>query len=36
MKSEIHRLEKKIRKMTKKLRGKQEFRYLDNAMTKIT
>ena len=36
MKSENHRLEKKIGKMTKKLRGKQKFRYPDNVMTKMT
>ena len=32
MKSEIYRLDKKIGKMTKKIREKQKFRYLDNVL----
>ena len=32
----IYLLDKKIEKMTKKIRGKQKFRYPDNVMTKMT
>ena len=35
MKSEIYLLDKKIRKMTKKIREKQKFRYSNNVITKM-
>ena len=35
MKSEIYLLDKKIRKMTKKIREKQKFPYSNNVMTKM-
>ena len=35
MKSEIYLLNKKIGKMTKKIREKQKFWYPDNVMTKM-
>ena len=36
MKSEIYLLDKKNRKMTKKLREEQKFRYPDNVMAIMT
>ena len=36
MKSEIYLLDKKIGKMTKKLREKQKFQYPDSVITKMT
>ena len=35
MKSDIYLLDKKIRKMTKKIREKQKFRYSNNVMTNM-
>ena len=34
--SEIYLLDKKIGKITKKIREKQKFRYPENVMTKVT